>query len=463
MLAPPTTPADRQAPPSWCVPAIVVASLAVTALYAGFGTGFVLDDWFTLGEGSVVGPFEAAGAGAARDRPGAYVVYLVVFGGLGAHPGAVLAFQGAVALATGLVLFALVRRFVAAELAAATAIVWVLLPSHTSLEVWASASNIAVALLALLVGLLVLVDAGSDRGWALGGAVLAVGVLCYEAVLPAAVVGAVALPWLRDGAPRWRAAAFGVGGPALATLWILAHWHDDKQAGGLTDLSQVVGGNLGWGIAPDGVLADVLALVALVGIAVAVGRLALERTRRRAGPGEAMVLVGVVVAVLGAVPFAFYFYAPLGAGDRFNVVSAVGAALIWTGIGAMAWRVRRELALAGAALLVVGAGPARWERADRWSRAGADALAILDAIEARWPEPPDHPIVLGPRPVQEQNVAAFLDQSNVRTAVQHLYGVSGVEVVLVFDQAAFDAAPEDQRLDIVELSSLEATDEVEPT
>ena len=438
MLAPPTTPSDRQAPPSWCVPAIVVASLAVTALYAGFGTGFVLDDWCPLGEGSVVGPFEAAGAGAARDRPGAYVVYLVVFGGLGAHPGAVLAFQGAVALATGLVLFALVRRFVAAELAAATAIVWVLLPSHTSLEVWASASNIAVALLALLVGLLVLVDAGSDRGWALGGAVLAVGVLCYEAVLPAAVVGAVALPWLRDGAPRWRAAAFGVGGPALATLWILAHWHDDKQAGGLTDLSQVVGGNLGWGIAPDGVLADVLALVALVGIAVAVGR-------------------------LGAVPFAFYFYAPLGAGDRFNVVSAVGAALIWTGIGAMAWRVRRELALAGAALLVVGAGPARWERADRWSRAGADALAILDAIEARWPEPPDHPIVLGPRPVQEQNVAAFLDQSNVRTAVQHLYGVSGVEVVLVFDQAAFDAAPEDQRLDIVELSSLEATDEVEPT
>ena len=463
MLALPTTPARQRTPPGWCVPAIVLASLAVTALYAVRGTGFVLDDWFTLGEGAVVGPVDAAGAGAARDRPGAYLVYLLVFGALGEHPGAVLAFQGAVALATALVLFALVRRFVSDELAAVTALVWVLLPNHTSLEVWASAANIAVALLALLVGLLVLVESERWPGWAAAGAVLGVGVLCYEAVLPAAVVGAVALPWLRRGRPRWRASAVAAAGPALATLWILSHWHDDKQASGLADLTQAFGGNLGWGIAPEGLLADLLAMVALGGIVLAGVRLAQRATRRRTGAGERMVVAGAAVVAVGAAPFAFYFYAPLGAGDRFNVVSAVGSALIWTGLGAMAWKVRRELALAGAAVLVLAVGLARWERADRWSRAGDDALAILDAVATRWPEPPDHPIVLGPRPVQEGNVAAFIDQSNVRTAVQWLYGREGVEVVLVFDAEAFEQFPEDQRIDIVAISSLEATDDVEPT
>ena len=98
---------------------------------------------------------------------------------------------------------------------------------------------------------------------------------------------------------------------------------------------------------------------------------------------------------------------------------------------------------------------ARIERVSLWHEAGHDAVAILDGVQTTIPHP-DGTVVIGPAPIQEGNVAAFLDQSNVDKALQLVYDDPNVQGGLAFNQQQFDQVPEHLRFDIRPVSELHA-------
>jgi pimeloyl-ACP methyl ester carboxylesterase len=167
------------------------------------------------------------------------------------------------------------------------------------------------------------------------------------------------------------------------------------------------------------------------------------------------VVVGWAVIILGTIPFAKYLYAPLGAGDRFNFVSAIGGALVWAGLLAMVASWRRPVAVAAVVVLVAAGCYTRVERAVLWHRAAHDALAIQHGVLESIPDP-QGVIVIGPAPIQQQNIAAYLDQSNIAAALQIAYGRRDLEAGLTFSQEQFDSYPAEQRFDIRPVSQLRA-------
>jgi len=429
-------------------------------VYAVLGPGYVLDDWFTLSHARFGGAWAAGGSAQQTARPGAALVYAVVFGLVGQHPMVTLAILAVVGAATAALLVVVVRRFFGPGLALGTGLLWVVFPNHTSLEVWASATNIALCVL-MATGATALLDSTSRRRQA-GALVLFAGAaLCYEAVIPLAAVLIVVVPWYRRGRPDWALTAAGAGALGAVAIWIVVHWHPDKHvSSGVADLSQALGAHFGWGIAPEGPVASIIMIGGVIGVAVAAARLALPSLRHHAGRAEAAVGVGCAVIFLGAIPFAKYLYAPLGAGDRFNFVSSIGGALVWAGLLAMVGAWRREL-LVVAAVIVVGAGLAtRGYRSLLWHRAGHDAVAIQQGVVAAIPKP-SGTVVVGPAPIQQQNIAAFLDQSNIQGALALAYDSESVRAGLTFSDTQFAQYPPGDRFDMRTVSQLRPDTTVE--
>jgi len=446
--------------PLWIAPVGVgCLSALVSVVHALLGPGFVLDDWFTLRNAAFDGAWASAGTAQQTARPGAAALYAVVFGLIGPHPLVVLAVLAAVGALTAALLVVLLRSFFPESIAIGAAALWVVLPNHLSLEVWASTVNIAVSvLLTVSAGVVML---RRDVRWAAVPLFVAAA-LCYEAVIPLAAALVVVGPWRARGRIDWplvAATGAGLGGVAF---WIIGHWHPDKHVSSTTaDLTQAFGAHLGWGIAPGGALASALLMVGLLGTVVALGRLLLPSWRSSTGPAEQAVLAGVGVIVLGVVPFARYTYAPLGAGDRFNFVSSVGGALVWTGILVLAWSLRRVVSVVVLAVLISGALVARGQRSILWHRAAHDAVAIQEAAIRSVPRP-DGAVFVGPEPIQQQNVAAYLDQSNIAAALQLAYGDPAQRAVLTFSQEEFDRAPVGSRVDIRPVSTLRPDTVVRP-
>ena len=166
--------------------------------------------------------------------------------------------------------------------------------------------------------------------------------------------------------------------------------------------------------------------------------------------------VGFVVVVLGVLPFVRYFYAPLGAGDRFNAVSALGGALMWAGVIDLLWSKRREVG-ATALVLLLGFGlVARLDRVELWSTAAKDARAIQRVARAQVPEPTGV-VVVGPEVVQIDNVAAFLDPSNIEPALRIAYGDEGIRARMAFREEDLTSADPGN---IVDASAVIALDDV---
>ena len=137
-----------------------------------------------------------------------------------------------------------------------------------------------------------------------------------------------------------------------------------------------------------------------------------------------MVAAGITTIVVGTLPFVRYFYAPLGTGDRVNVVAGVGTALLWTGLGAwLARRIPRPMIVTVATAVVVAMGAAAWQGSMAWADAADDASRILDEL------PPIEPgdTVTVARPPVRRNVAAFADRSNLVGAVQLEAGTRDVD------------------------------------
>ncbi len=434
-------------------------SLVASGLYAVLGTGYVLDDWFTLRNAHFQGAWASAGTAQQTARPGAAVVYAIIFGVIGQHPLVTLAVQAVIGAATAMLLVRLLGRFLPLNLALGATLLWVLLPNHTSLEVWASATNISLCVLLAVAATDMLCATRPAVRWS-ALVVFAAAGLCYEAILPLAAALILIVPWIRRGRPDWRL----VGGGAVAlggvALWVVTHWQPAKQVSkSWADLSQIFAAHFGWGIVPSGPVASVLLLVGLIGSALAVARLVMPSVRSQAGPPEWCVAAGLAIMVLGTIPFARYLYAPLGAGDRFNFVSSIGGAMVWAGVTAMAWAWRRPLSVVVVIGLAVAAGVARIDRAVLWHRAGHDALAIQKGVVAAIPHP-NGVVVVGPAPIQQQDLSAYLDQSNIEGALQLAYDDPHLKAGLAFNRRQFERYPPGQRFDITKVSELHADGEV---
>jgi hypothetical protein len=332
----------------------------------------------------------------------------------------------------------------------------VLLPNHTSLEYWQSCTPLAAAtLLTLGAALCVARKDSTGRQTIAAAALVTAGSLTYEAVFPIGAAVVVFLPWLAGARWRWRDAVMRGGLMLPAAVYLSLFRSTQKSISQVASLQRAAPTHFGWGVVPPGKGATVVLIVALVAIAVAALKLLLPGFRADTGLGERLVVIGLGVIALGAIPFTFYFYEPLGAGDRFTLVSSIGGAMAWTGIGVMLWRWRVVVTPAAAVLLVM-AMAARAQRVEQWTTAGADSQRVAHAITTRFPTRPGHEIVLGPSPVQESNIAALLDQSNVLGMLRYLYG-RDVRGGIAYTRADYESVPPRYRINLWKLSRLSPT------
>ena len=437
---------------------LLVTAAGIGAGWLAGGAGYVLDDWFLLGNAEVDGITGVGNGDIGSSRPGSAVVYALVFSVLAGHPSAGLVLAVAVSTATALLLRALLARFVDDGWAVVAGLLWLVLPNHTSLEYWLTCLPLGIAaMLVLLVALLVSGDTTSPRRWALAVAITAIASLTYEAAAPAGFLALVLMPRARGSWPS-RPRVVGAAVVAVACAGYLAVFKNSvKSVGDVAPLHEAVPAHFGWGIAPDAFsIGSVLLLVA-----VSVGMFCVVRAVRPAswgapGEGERVALAGLVVVAVGALPFVTYAYSPLGTGDRVTLISALGGATAWAGLCMVAARWRPALGVGLVAVLLLAGTAARVPRMSNWVTAAADGERIVAAIEDRWPDgPPSGRVVLGPTPIRHQRVAAFLDPSNVDGAVRFLYGAPAIVGDLTYSADEFAEIPEDERLDIRPHSRLE--------
>lgn len=415
--------------------------------YAVFGANFILDDWFNLRGAHFEGAFFGAGSESALARPGQWLVYVVEFGGIGRHPLAIYAVQVCVRGAVVVSLFLLLRKYVSPLQAVVVAGIWALFPNATALEYYATGLNITASLLCLVLGALRLTRAvDNDRAGADAIALLVASVLTYEATLPAAALIVLLVPSLR-GRLSWGRLVGGWAPLVAAALWIVVHWNPSKSVfHSNSDLSLAVNAHFGWGVFPGGGVATAGQLIALAGTGAAVGCMALPSFRHLAGTAAWLVVLGLAFMAVGALPFLRYFYEPLGVGDRVTVVSSVGAAMAWSGIGLLVLRWRPALIVGGVAFALLTL-LVRVDRADTYAAAGAHVLDILTATEETIPHPAG-PIVLGPFPWLRTNVAGVLDRTAVEAALQLDRDDPAIRREMTRTEATFLEAPVERRLDL---------------
>ncbi len=416
--------------------------------YAVLGSGFVLDDWFALRNAHFDGALAAAGHEQWLARPGQGLVYFLTFGLIGEHPLVFYVVQVVLSAVAAVLLYRVLRRLIEPGLSLVVAALWLVIPNHASLVLWPSAVGILVALVLALMGALALTTPQPTFATELGATLLlTASMLCYEATAPAAAVAALALPWIVHRSWRWRGALMVWAGLGLAGVWMLVNIHPAKAAVHVAgDFSQMLPAHFGWGVAPEPVPALVVYLLGLTGLgAVLVRALGMGGRDREF---NWLVLAGLALIVLGTVPFIRYFYAPLGAGDRVNVVAGVGTALCWCGLGQLAWRLRRPVAATATAVVLGSMIVAGIEGNQAWHDAGKSARRILAALPSR---PPDGTIVVGPRRVTRRNVGGFLDRSNIESAVQLRFDDRSATARLSGDEHEFDTVPPELRIDVCRL------------
>src|SRR5438309_1567736 len=180
---------------------LVVLVLALGIPYAVMGPKFILDDWFTIDWRSRLGLLHTSDQ--MQSRPGAWLTFVAEFGLIGRHPLVIHLVQVALSAAIAVLLFLVARHFLSTALAGGLAVLWVLLPDHSSLERWASTMGIQMSLLLFLAGALMLTRAAKAGRPPVAAVVCFVGsALCYEATLPASAVALLAIPWIKGRRPK---------------------------------------------------------------------------------------------------------------------------------------------------------------------------------------------------------------------------------------------------------------------
>jgi hypothetical protein len=396
------------------------------------GPNFVLDDWFNLAAGPDPKSLLGVDSSLAASRPGLLVAYGLTFGVLGNHPAGYAVVLAMIGAATALTLQSVLRRVVSRPLAMTTATIWVLVPNHMSLEVWPSTVMISLSLLCVLLGAR-LALASAPSIWLRAGAIalFAAATLLYEASLPVICVGVVVLPWLAEGRVRVGFVAAGWATQAAVLGWIVLHWHPAKSRHGLVSFTKLLPAHFGDGVVGSGPVSAVLLIAVISSVLLIVHR---ELRHHR--------------SLTLTIPFAFYLYAPYGPGDRVLYVTSIGSSLVLGTLATAAVRARRELALFGLVVTLGFVVSHRLDQSQAWNWAGDQGIEILGEIEQRHPTPPPDTLVLGPRPVSRSGVTPFLDSSNIQGAIEILYPGSDASAVVVHDDAVFERADPDLRIDL---------------
>jgi len=417
--------------------ALAVLVLALAVPYAFMGPGFIVDDWRFLARGELGGPFSAPPPWMLLRRPGSWVVVGLLHGLIGAHPLTIFMVQTLLNVAVVSALYLVARRFVSPPVAVALAGVWAILPNHTTLSYWPATANATLALLLLIVGV-GLLDA---RRWTGAGVVLVASALCYEATILPGVVAILAVPGFRHRL-RIRPTLALLVALAVTASWMALHptYPLDQP---LASPHPIWPAHFGAGIATSNLAGRLLSVLALAGLALLAWRL-LRRTTRL-GENEWLVIVGLVLIPLGVAAFAKRHFDVIGIADRAYTVSAVGAAMVWVGLAATARAYSRRLAAGAGALFVLLVMPANLDRQRAYSRAGADALALVAYVQHRYGD--DIPaVVVGPTPRRFDGVPGTLGVYHASRLLQFHVGSESVEMRVSTSAEEFYSIPADRRV-----------------
>jgi len=391
---------------------LVLGRFVVHALQ---GTNLVLDD-LTLSYYAERGGFwevVPSGQDLHLARPGAWLTFTLLYGLVGAHPLVLFVVVTLLNLLVAWLLLLVLRRIVADRTALWVAALWVVLPTHTTLTVWAGTTQVVVGLVLLLAGAL----AFQHGRWVVAGLGLAASILCYELAVPAAllvplVAGSGLLPLRvdrRDPHPvGWQVRGIAFVPVAMAAAWSLTHSIYDvaPHRPGLVEIwtAHVGIGLFGSYETPDWLVVAFGAVVAGGAASCVVAWVLGERGRQE---GPSMVVAGLLLVGVG-LPVAFTLgVMPLGLEDRVYGISTIGSALLLVGMGTWLWRRSRTVATVGGVLLLAACLVGQVVAMRSWSRAGDDVVALLRYADDR-PESEATHLHVVPGPLNRNGVVGTL-------------------------------------------------------
>lgn len=416
------------------------AVLARAGIYLVQGVHLVHDDWGLVGHQRFLGVLETSSQSLwEASRPVQWLTFTAVYGLGGESPVALLAIVTLLNAAVALLLWRTAARFVDDRAALAVALVWVLLPNHTTLTAWASTSYVLVGLGLLLLGVLAL----AEGRWYLAAPALALSVWGYELFAAPALVAALVLPGPLQREPRPRLHRAARAAVVVTVLLATARSLVDPQYETtlrLPDPFVAWWGHFGTGLI--GTTEPTLLWLALAGgflvaSAAAVLAWALDRPGARGRDrGPTLVVAGLVLLALGLGAGFGIDLGSVGVADRLYAFSSIGSAVVVVGLGRwLAARERRALLPAAAALLcLVGQVVALGS----WSRAGQDVEDLIAAIERDLDDPAAATVAVGPE-VPDRNGVRGLSGGETAWVVALRFGPDrGGEILVAHDQAQLD-------------------------
>lgn len=310
---------------------LVGVGIVVALVCAARGPGLYADDWHFVAYRRLEGWAHVVPGWFYRSRPVGGVVMALAFAPFADHPVLLYLLVALANLMVALLLFRTLRLWFPVAHALGVALLWLVLPTRTSLRMWPSTLNLTVAVALGLLAVLAARRRGAvflalASGWS------------YSAVCP---LGAVIVLARRDVSLARRITVSA--GFCASFVWSLRYpvWPLNSPR---TDLDLLWPAHFGDGLVPGfGTVSSAFVVVAVIAVAV--------RWRRgRSGPADSLVPAGLAVVVLGTIPFLrFPQYMVEGMGDRSRVASGIGVAMVLAGAAGL---VRRQEVLIGAACLV---------------------------------------------------------------------------------------------------------------
>lgn len=359
---------------------LALAEVLLNVPYLVSGPSYMREDLFAIASGRINGSWYATDAATAAGRPVVHVLYVLMFGEFYRHAVILHCCLVAISAVTVVALYYLARRFLNTTWAGLAVLIWVVLPTHLTLDHWLAASNITIALLVTVLGLLSL-DRRLREHMPLWPTmiVLCIALLFYEGLAFVAVPATVAICVVHRRRGALRDALLLVLLPIL--LFVVIAIRDEQNR------RQV------WAGLSAPLSANALASksTASVAIAFGIGWVALvtwslvQVRRRRASQSEWMMLVGAAIFVVGILPFLSNGFEPIffGLGDRGNVMAAVGVCIALVGVARLLFgaNVLGIAALIAVVLLLV---PMHLARSQNWNSTPKEERALARSALASW-------------------------------------------------------------------------------
>lgn len=362
---------------------LVVLALVVVLALPGLlvGPNITADDWVWVRNGEFLGWWDAGGTRQVG-RPGAFALYAIVFGLAGPHPLAHLLVQVALWAGAAVAVLVALREVLAQRTALLVVVLWLVLPGHTTLELWASTSQawVAVGLLAVGVRQVARWARGSAPLWP---ALLALGMAgaFYEVAFVAVPVAVGLVDRAVSGQWRRRVAAWAALACAPAAIWSLVSASVYGDAIDTTERFWVehLGGPLSLGL--SGLDRGIAILVLLVGLLAV---LPLARGYVAASEEDRWLLIGgLALVVAGTLPALRSYTLPYGMGNRLTAISGIGAAMFWVGaLRPYRTRLQGPLPRVVVALVLLVSVAIRVDHVTEWDEVGDQAASEAGRLAA---------------------------------------------------------------------------------